>query len=170
MDDATKLVLLATCQRENEPTTCSNHEARCCHVSVATRHLLVIRTRWRKLRAAVNSLVRAINVHLAKRNFTPTRSWNREKLTVRQAVASSNYWRRGQDSNLQGLSPGGFQDRFLTIRIPLLLLLNQSIGERATSVQDCRIQVIHPFRDRLSFSATFLSNHLGRTVMSCSVL
>src|SRR6185295_536847 len=26
---------------------------------------------------------------------------------------------RGQDSNLQGLSPGGFQDRFLTIRIPL---------------------------------------------------
>ena len=29
-------------------------------------------------------------------------------------------WRRGQDSNLQGLSPGGFQDRFLTIRIPLL--------------------------------------------------
>jgi hypothetical protein len=28
-------------------------------------------------------------------------------------------WRRGQDSNLQGLSPGGFQDRFLTIRIPL---------------------------------------------------
>ena len=28
-------------------------------------------------------------------------------------------WRRGQDSNLQGLSPGGFQDRFLTIRVPL---------------------------------------------------
>jgi hypothetical protein len=27
--------------------------------------------------------------------------------------------RRGQDSNLQELSLGGFQDRFLTIRIPL---------------------------------------------------
>jgi hypothetical protein len=37
------------------------------------------------------------------------------------------YWRRGQDSNLQGLSPGGFQDRFLTIRIPLLEFIDRGV-------------------------------------------
>ena len=38
----------------------------------------------------------------------------------REATSSQNWdldkMRRGQDSNLQGISPGGFQDRYLTIR------------------------------------------------------
>src|SRR5262249_27223460 len=43
-------------------------------------------------------------------------------------------WRRGQDSNLQCLSAGGFQDRFLTIRIPLRLV--RKYRRRLPSIQD----------------------------------
>src|SRR5262249_17057414 len=43
-------------------------------------------------------------------------------------------WRRGQDSNLQGLSAGGFQDRFLTIRIPLRPV--RKYRRRPPSIQD----------------------------------
>ena len=44
-------------------------------------------------------------------------------------------WRRGQDSNLHGLSPGGFQDRFLTIRIPLRSKSLKSIGYVKISIK-----------------------------------
>lgn len=52
-------------------------------------------------------------------------------------------WRRGQDSNLQGLSPGGFQDRFLTIRIPLRPKSLKSIGYVERSIKTATRRVQH---------------------------
>ena len=54
-------------------------------------------------------------------------------------------WRRGQDSNLHGLSPGGFQDRFLTIRIPLRSKSLKSIGYVKISIKTAALRMHRKF-------------------------
>src|SRR5688572_21597554 len=66
--------------------------------------------------------------------FTPTRGTiqpyrrKQERRDIGELIKGVlRRWRRGQDSNLQELSLGSFQDYFLTIRIPLLQIKQTTV-------------------------------------------